>query len=106
MKALNALLEASPGTYRLSASAGGLMLDYRAEPKKALHLLEPLVRSAARFLAGADLRRIRKCGNEKCVLYYYDATKNQSRRWCSMALCGNRMKAAAHYRRRKERGLP
>lgn len=103
VRALNELLEAAPGTYRLSSAGDGLTLSYASAPRKALHLLEPLVRSAAQFLAGADLGRIKKCGNEKCVLYYYDATKNQGRRWCSMALCGNRMKAAAHYRRTKER---
>jgi predicted RNA-binding Zn ribbon-like protein len=103
VRALNVLLEAAPGSYRLSVAEGGLLLRYGAEPKKALHLLEPLVRSAAQFLAGADLTRIRKCANEKCVLYFFDSTKNHGRRWCSMAGCGNRLKAAAHYRRMKER---
>jgi predicted RNA-binding Zn ribbon-like protein len=43
--------------------------------------------------------RIRRCEGPTCVLLYYDATKNRSRRWCAMAACGNRAKAAAHYRR-------
>jgi predicted RNA-binding Zn ribbon-like protein len=103
VRALNELLEAAPGTYRLSSAGGRLTLSYASPPRRALHLLEPLVRSAAQFLAESDLGRIKKCGNEDCVLYYYDTTKNQGRRWCSMALCGNRMKAAAHYRRSKER---
>jgi predicted RNA-binding Zn ribbon-like protein len=105
LRAINALLEAAPGTYRLAPSQDGFTLTYGSTPSKALHLLEPLARSTARFLAEADLRRVKRCGNEHCVLYFYDATKNQGRRWCSMALCGNRMKAAAHYRRLKERGL-
>jgi predicted RNA-binding Zn ribbon-like protein len=104
VRALNGLLEAAPGTWRLSPSEAGFQLAYEAAPKKAAQLLEPLARSAARFLAEADLRRVKKCGNDRCVLYFYDATKNQARRWCSMALCGNRMKAAAHYQRMKERG--
>jgi len=104
VRAINALLDAAPGTYRLSPSGEGFRLSYGSTPRKALHLLEPLARSAAGFLAEADLRRVKRCGNKKCVLYFYDATKNQARRWCSMALCGNRMKAAAHYRRLKERG--
>jgi predicted RNA-binding Zn ribbon-like protein len=103
VRALNDLLEGAPGAFRLSQEGGALRLSYSATPRKAVHLLEPLARSAAQFLAAADLRRIKKCGNEKCVLYYYDTTKNQGRRWCSMALCGNRMKAAAHYQRSKER---
>jgi predicted RNA-binding Zn ribbon-like protein len=35
------------------------------------------------------------------VLLFYDTTKNHARHWCSMSLCGNRHKVAAHYRRRR-----
>jgi predicted RNA-binding Zn ribbon-like protein len=46
-----------------------------------------------------DQARIRRCEGERCVLLYYDTSRNRSRRWCDMAACGNRAKAAAHYRR-------
>jgi predicted RNA-binding Zn ribbon-like protein len=36
-------------------------------------------------------------------LYFYDTTKNHTRRWCSMTGCGNRAKAAAFYERKKSR---
>lgn len=103
VRALNEHLEGAPGAFRLSQEGERLTLSYASAARTAVQLLEPLARSAAQFLAGADLRRIKKCGNDKCVLYYYDTTKNQGRRWCSMALCGNRMKAAAHYQRSKKR---
>ena len=45
--------------------------------------------------------RVRRCGSPRCVLLYYDTTKNRSRRWCDMAVCGNRAKASAHYQRAK-----
>lgn len=99
LRLINGLLESAPGVHRLVPTDSGFRLDYEAPPKKAVHLLEPLVRAAAEFLTSADLGRVRKCSNERCVLYYHDATKNNARRWCSMSLCGNRMKAAAHYRR-------
>lgn len=41
--------------------------------------------------------RIKRCG--KCILHFCDTTKNGTRRWCSMAICGNRAKAARHYER-------
>ncbi|WEH39224.1 CGNR zinc finger domain-containing protein [Streptomyces sp. NBC_01218] len=44
--------------------------------------------------------RIRPCANEACVLHFYDVSKNGTRRWCSMAGCGNRAKAQRHYARR------
>lgn len=46
-----------------------------------------------------DPDRIRRCGNPGCVLYFYDASPNGRRQWCSMAVCGNRMKARRHYAR-------
>jgi predicted RNA-binding Zn ribbon-like protein len=49
--------------------------------------------------------RVRRCGSPRCVLLYYDTTKNRSRRWCDMAVCGNRAKATAHYRRAKQSAL-
>ena len=55
--------------------------------------------AAADLLCHGDLSLVKKCDNPRCILYFYDTTKNHARRWCSMAGCGNRMKAAAHYRR-------
>ncbi|WP_030249112.1 MULTISPECIES: CGNR zinc finger domain-containing protein [unclassified Streptomyces] len=43
--------------------------------------------------------RIRPCSNDECVLHFYDVSKNGTRRWCSMAGCGNRAKARRHYAR-------
>ena len=51
-----------------------------------------------------DRGRIRRCEGERCVLLYYDTSRNRSRRWCDMAACGNRAKAAAHYRRTRRAG--
>ncbi|MEV5575344.1 CGNR zinc finger domain-containing protein [Spirillospora sp. NPDC052269] len=57
---------------------------------------------APAWIAAADLvrlygerpERVRKCANPDCVLWFYDLTKNGSRRWCSMDVCGNRAKTA------------
>ncbi|NGN69527.1 CGNR zinc finger domain-containing protein [Streptomyces sp. A7024] len=43
--------------------------------------------------------RIRPCAGPTCILHFYDVSKNGTRRWCSMAICGNRSKAKGHYRR-------
>jgi hypothetical protein len=47
--------------------------------------------------------RIRHCENPACMLWFFDTTRNGTRRWCSMAVCGNRMKARRHYDRVKAR---
>jgi len=48
-----------------------------------------------------DRSRVRRCGREGCVLLFFDTSKNNARRWCDMAVCGNRVKAAAHYERHR-----
>ena len=47
--------------------------------------------------------RIRRCDHPNCVLWFLDTTRNGSRRWCSMAGCGNRAKAQRHYERTRSR---
>jgi predicted RNA-binding Zn ribbon-like protein len=56
------------------------------------------VRSLVRLL-DEQPDRLRKCGNPDCVLWFLDATRSGTRRWCSMAACGNRLKARRHYLR-------
>ncbi|WP_309063106.1 CGNR zinc finger domain-containing protein [Streptomyces sp.] len=46
--------------------------------------------------------RIRRCAHEACVLHFFDTSRNGTRRWCSMAVCGNRAKASRHYARTKD----
>jgi predicted RNA-binding Zn ribbon-like protein len=45
--------------------------------------------------------RLRACGNPDCTLFFIDRSRPNSGRWCSMAVCGNRMKARRHYARSK-----
>ena len=52
-------------------------------------------------LLTSDAGRIRHCAHPDCVLYFYDTSPKRSRRWCSMAGCGNRAKATRHYARTK-----
>jgi predicted RNA-binding Zn ribbon-like protein len=43
--------------------------------------------------------RLRPCANDECRLFLIDRSKPNTARWCSMAICGNRMKARRHYQR-------
>ncbi|GAA4929876.1 putative RNA-binding Zn ribbon-like protein [Actinomycetospora succinea] len=43
--------------------------------------------------------RIRHCAHPRCVLHFFDTSRNGTRRWCSMATCGNRVKASRHHER-------
>jgi hypothetical protein len=53
-------------------------------------------------LLGTAPDRIRRCAHDACVLHFFDTSRNGTRRWCSMAACGNRAKASRHYARTKE----
>jgi predicted RNA-binding Zn ribbon-like protein len=56
-------------------------------------------------LVAVDPRRIKRCAaHPQCILHFHDTSKNNTRRWCSMAACGNRAKAARHYARSKNSG--
>ena len=66
-------------------------------------LLWPIVRSAADLLASPDLARVRECAGESCSWLFVDTSKNSSRRWCDMKVCGNRAKVARFHRRRRQR---
>ena len=70
-------------------------------------LLQPIAEAAADLICNQDFRLIRSCEGSACTLVFLDRTKAHTRRWCSMAVCGNLAKAAAHRARRgrnEERG--
>jgi predicted RNA-binding Zn ribbon-like protein len=96
---INDVLRARAGDLRVVRTKTGYETRYRPLFIEPAHLLVPIASSAADLLSTSDLTLVRKCQNPQCILYFYDTTKNHARRWCSMTGCGNRAKAAAHYRR-------
>ncbi|HEV2674842.1 MAG TPA: ABATE domain-containing protein [Aliidongia sp.] len=66
-------------------------------------LLQPLAAAIADLVCHADFRLIRTCEGVACTLVFLDKTKAHGRRWCSMAVCGNRAKVAAHRARAGKR---
>jgi predicted RNA-binding Zn ribbon-like protein len=59
-------------------------------------LLLPIGEALARCVCEEDFVNIRACEGHSCTLIFADRTRRRGRRWCSMALCGNRAKQAAH----------
>ena len=64
-------------------------------------LLIPVAEAVAELLTEGEFTLVRKCESPECTLWFYDRTKSHRRRWCSMAVCGNRMKVAAFRARHK-----
>jgi predicted RNA-binding Zn ribbon-like protein len=80
---------------------GKLTRETFVEFRKPADLWTPIVDATADLLTETELSRIRKC--ESCVIHFFDTSKKGSRRWCSMNICGNKLKVAA-YQRRKHAG--
>lgn len=71
---------------------------------KQIHspLLHHLVQSFFEVISHKkSLDRLKPCENEDCVLLFLDKSKNKTRRWCSMTICGNKIKASRFYYRNR-----
>lgn len=101
IQAINDLLRDQVGYTELKRVKGNFEKQFHLNFDDPRRLLVPLAEAASDLLCYADFKLIRTCENPACVLHFYDTTKNHARRWCSMSICGNRAKAAAHYRRKK-----
>jgi predicted RNA-binding Zn ribbon-like protein len=82
------------GRYRWAATCGDRMQ----------RVLFTVASSAGDLLTSWDLDRIGQCAGPDCRWLWVDRTRNQSRRWCDMAVCGNRVKARRHYQRTRLAG--
>lgn len=98
VKELNQLMAEHPMRLRLSAQKKHAT-ELWFEPHQPEDLYAPLAHSVATLFAETDRSRVRKCG--QCVLHFHDTSKKGTRRWCSMRLCGNRLKVAAYAARQR-----
>ncbi|MGH9822581.1 MAG: CGNR zinc finger domain-containing protein [Blastocatellia bacterium] len=100
----NGLLRQQTGYSEIVLAKGKYDRRFHSLLAEPVHLILPIAESFADLLCYADPSLIKKCERPACLLYFYDSTRNHARRWCQMSTCGNRAKAAAHYRRRREAG--
>lgn len=99
---INRVLSRSAGTRRLESNGDGTFSRAFVPGGDAFAgLMIPLVESAADALIRDELSRVRRCADPRCHRVFYDVTRNGGRRWCDMATCGNRAKAARHRARNR-----
>lgn len=100
IRSLNEYLHAYVSAPHLeSGKDGKLTLSRIARGDATASLLGPVAEAVAQLLAEGDFALVKQCEHPDCVLWFYDRTKSHKRRWCSMAQCGNRSKAARFRRR-------
>jgi predicted RNA-binding Zn ribbon-like protein len=103
LEPLNRLLERDEEFGRIVAhsdgKAIGLELRTMRRWRSPESLLLPIGEALARFVCEEDFSNVKACEGPTCTLIFVDRTRGRARRWCSMAICGNRAKQAAHRHR-------
>lgn len=99
---INRVLGRSAGTRRVEPrSDGGFVRNFVTVGDVFAGLLIPVIESAADALVNGEMARVRRCADPRCARVFFDGSRNGKRRWCEMATCGNRAKAARHRRKLK-----
>lgn len=105
LEPLNELLKRDEAFQQIATGAGDdapvfrLLRSRRWSSPEALLL--PIAESLAQLVCEEDFSYVKACEGPACTLMFADHTRGHARRWCSMALCGNRAKQAAHRQRKK-----
>lgn len=107
LEPLNRLLERdeefSQIVRRRDGRRTGLEVQVMRRWRSPESLLLPIAEALAKFVCEEDFSNVKACEGVFCTLMFVDHTRGRARRWCSMNVCGNRAKQAAHRHRRKLR---
>jgi len=96
---INSLLLQYPRHTALHKRDGKVIREAVFKPREPADLWAPIIDATADLFAETESSRIRKC--ESCVVHFFDTSKKGSRRWCSMNICGNKLKVAAYQKRKR-----
>jgi predicted RNA-binding Zn ribbon-like protein len=102
---LNRLLERDEGFNQIVAdktgNANGMSVLAMRRWRSPDSLLLPIGVALAQFVCDEDFSNVKACEGSACTLMFADHTRGRARRWCSMGICGNRAKQAAHRQRQR-----
>ena len=101
LAAINAPLKHAPVHNELVLTEHSVISVRRVATSLPEALLYFPAEAARELFTRRSAGTIRRCANPACSHYFYDASKNGTRRWCSMTGCGNREKVAALRSRRR-----
>jgi predicted RNA-binding Zn ribbon-like protein len=99
LEPVNEILRITEGHDELVGQDGAWKIEFIAREGGLDWLLAAVARSGAEIIAEGARARLRLCANPHCGLFFYDNSRTRRRRWCSMAVCGNRSKVAAFARK-------
>lgn len=104
VREVNAALLQHPPIMALCKRKGRIVRMPLFDPKQPADLWAPILDGVANLLSEPESDRVRQC--EACVVHFFDTSKKGSRRWCSMNICGNKLKVAAYQRRKRDSVSP
>ena len=85
---------------RLALRADTFHWAFHSDTNALDSVLWPIAKNAVDLLAdGGAVAAVRECASDRCAWLFLDRSRNRSRRWCDMKICGNRAKSRRHYRR-------
>jgi predicted RNA-binding Zn ribbon-like protein len=85
---------------RLARGAGAFHWEFHSDTDALDSMLWAIARNAVDLLADREaLGAVRECASDRCAWLFLDRSRNRTRRWCDMKICGNRAKSRRHYRR-------
>jgi predicted RNA-binding Zn ribbon-like protein len=96
---INQILRITEGHDELVFEGTSWKMEFQAREGGLDWLLAAVARSAAEIMVEGAHARLRICANPGCGLFFSDNSRTHRRRWCSMAICGNRHKVASFARR-------
>jgi len=89
---LNDHVPAAFARAQVAIADGDFILKTDATEDDLASPLAPVIQSAIELLTSPDVTRRRTCAADTCEWLFLDTTKNRTRRWCDMKVCGNRAK--------------
>jgi predicted RNA-binding Zn ribbon-like protein len=109
LEPLNRLLARDETFSRIIPQPGGGSIPFQRQTARRWPtpeaLLLPIGEALAQLVCTEDFSNVKACEGHPCTLLFADRTRGHARRWCSMAICGNRAKQAAHRHRAKAHRL-
>ena len=104
---LNRLLERDEAFNQILRHSDGDRLELRVTRRwrSPEFLLLPIGEALAKFVCEEDFANVKACEGHSCTLVFADHSRRRGRRWCSMAICGNRAKQIAHRKRLKSKKM-
>ena len=99
LRALNRILSGAPALDEVVWHKRGFVRSVRDVTERPDGPLRQIVNAAVVLITSSDIYNVRECSEKTCRWLFLDRSRNRSRRWCDMQLCGNRSKAKRFYAR-------